>query len=178
MRGAYPYSNDGPTLANVERLWTPWRRAFLESAANDSDTGCFLCAHAASDDDRANLVLHRAEGVFVLLNLYPYNSGHLMIAPYEHTGDLGGLDGETAAELMHVTQRCVGVLSAEYQPHAFNIGMNLGRVAGAGLPDHLHIHVVPRWNGDTNFMPITADTKVLPERLDQTYDRLEHRFQS
>jgi ATP adenylyltransferase len=162
----------------VERLWTPWRRAFIESAADDSAPGCFLCTHAASHDDRANLVLQRAARVYVLMNLYPYNSGHLMIAPYEHTGDLAGLDAVTAAELMHVTQRAVGVLTDEYRPHAFNVGMNLGRVAGAGVPDHLHIHVVPRWNGDTNFMPITANTKVLPESLDQTYDRLEPRFRS
>jgi len=162
----------------VERLWTPWRRAFIESAANESDSGCFLCAHLASHDDRANLVLQRAERTFVLMNLYPYNSGHLLIAPYEHTGDFAALDPLTAAELMHVTQRAVSVLTAEYRPHAFNIGLNLGRVAGAGLPDHLHVHVVPRWNGDTNFMPITADTKVLPESLDQTYDRLEPRFRS
>src|SRR6267143_569835 len=121
----------------MERLWTPWRKAFVEgSAAESSDGGCFLCAIAAAGDDRSNLVLRRGERVFVLLNLYPYNSGHLMIAPYEHTGDLANLEADTAAELMHTTQRCVAALEAEYRPDGFNVGMNLGRPAGAGLPDH------------------------------------------
>jgi ATP adenylyltransferase len=160
----------------VERLWTPWRREFIERAET-TDTDCFLCHHAAHpDDDRKNLVLYRAEHVFVLLNLYPYNSGHLMVAPYEHTGDLVGLHPSIAAELMHVAQRSVQALQAAYSPEAFNLGMNLGRTAGAGVPDHLHVHAVPRWNGDTNFMPVVSQTKVLPETLDQTYDRLEPLF--
>jgi ATP adenylyltransferase len=162
----------------VDRLWTPWRRAFIEAAADGTNaTGCFLCDHAADPaNDRQNFVLMRSERAFALLNLYPYNSGHLMIAPYLHTGDLAALDPDIAAELMHVTQRSIRALQAAYRPHAFNVGMNLGKVAGAGLPDHLHIHVVPRWNGDSNFMPIVAETKVLPETLDQTYERLEPYF--
>jgi ATP adenylyltransferase len=156
----------------VERLWTPWRRAYLEGGDSHA-TGCFLCAHAAdAEHDRENLVLLRAESVFVLLNLYPYNSGHLMVAPYAHTGEFVGLDAGIASELMHVTQRAVGVLQSVYMPDGFNVGMNLGRSAGAGVPDHLHVHVVPRWNGDTNFMPVIGETKVLPESLDQTYARL------
>jgi ATP adenylyltransferase len=167
----------GPLLhfLAVERLWTPWRKAFIESTAGLAPDGCFLCA-LQDGDDRANLVLYRAEHGLVLLNLYPYNSGHLMIAPYTHTGDLATLEASVAAELMHLTQRCVAELQAEYQPHGFNVGMNLGRPAGAGVPDHLHVHVVPRWNGDTNFMPIVGETKVLPETLEQTYERLEPRF--
>jgi ATP adenylyltransferase len=160
----------------MERLWTPWRRAFIEGAADNSSTTCFLCAAAAAHDDRANLILARAESVFALLNLYPYNSGHLMVAPYAHTGDLANLDGSVAAELMHLTQRCVAALQRVYRPDAFNVGMNLGKAAGAGVPDHLHVHVVPRWNGDTNFMPVLSETKVLPETLDQTYERLEPYF--
>ena len=160
----------------MERLWTPWRRAFLEGAADNSSTGCFLCAAPATQDDRANLILKRAESVFVLLNLYPYNSGHLMVAPYAHTGDLVNLGASIAAELMHVTQRSVAALQRVYRPDAFNVGMNLGKAAGAGLPDHLHIHLVPRWSGDTNFMPVVSETKVLPETLDQTYERLEPYF--
>jgi ATP adenylyltransferase len=159
----------------VERLWTPWRRAYIEGPA---DSGCFLCAKAAHTEDRANLIVYRCEHVFVVLNLFPYNTGHLLVAPYDHIGDLPALDAEVAAELMRVTQRSTSVLEAEYKPHGFNIGMNLGRVAGAGLPDHLHVHIVPRWNGDTNFMPIVGDTKVLPESLEQTYDRLEPHFRS
>jgi ATP adenylyltransferase len=162
----------------MERLWTPWRKAFIEGAAAGVTEGCFLCANAAAHDDKANLVLFRAERVYVLMNLYPYNSGHLLIAPYEHTGDLATLAPETAAELMHATQRCIRALQAAYKPHAFNIGMNLGLPAGAGVPDHLHVHVVPRWNGDTNFMPVLGETKVLPETLEQTYDRLEPQFRA
>jgi ATP adenylyltransferase len=160
----------------VERLWTPWRRAYLESADGHS-TGCFLCAHAAdAEHDRENLVLFRAASVFVLLNLYPYNSGHLMVAPYEHIGDFPRLVPGTAAELMAVTQRSVDALQQVYAPDGFNLGMNLGASAGAGVPDHLHMHVVPRWNGDTNFMPVVGGTRVLPESLDQTYERLEPHF--
>ncbi|HEY1291870.1 MAG TPA: HIT domain-containing protein [Chloroflexota bacterium] len=162
----------------MERLWTPWRRAYLESASSASDSSeCFLCAHAAdTEHDRENLVLFRAASVFVLLNLYPYNSGHLMVAPYAHTGDLPGLDASVASELMHVTQRAVDALRRVYTPDGFNVGMNLGKSAGAGVPDHLHVHVVPRWNGDTNFMPVVGETKVLPESLAQTYARLERAF--
>jgi ATP adenylyltransferase len=116
--------------------------------------------------------------VFVLLNLYPYNSGHLMVAPYAHTGDLARLETPVASDLMSVTQRSVEALQQAYTPQAFNVGMNLGRAAGAGVPDHLHMHVVPRWNGDTNFMPIVGETKVLPETLDQTYDRLAPHFRN
>jgi ATP adenylyltransferase len=160
----------------VERLWTPWRRAYLEGADSHS-TGCFLCEHAAEPEhDRQNLVLYRAASVFVLLNLYPYNSGHLMVAPFAHTGDFARLEPGTASELMAVTQRAVDALQRVYAPDGFNLGMNLGKSAGAGVPDHLHMHVVPRWNGDTNFMPVVSETKVLPESLDQTYARLEPEF--
>ena len=160
----------------MERLWTPWRRAYLEGADSHS-TGCFLCAHAADTaHDREHLVLFRAASVFVVLNLYPYNSGHLMVAPYAHLGDFPRLEPATAAELMEVTQRAVDALRQVYAPDGFNLGMNLGKSAGAGVPDHLHMHVVPRWNGDTNFMPVVGETKVLPESLDQTYERLEPYF--
>ncbi len=160
----------------MERLWTPWRRAFVEGAPGNGSDACFLCANPAAHDDRANLILVRADQAYALLNLYPYNSGHLMVAPYLHTGDLAALDPAIATELMRLTQRCVDVLQRAYQPEGFNIGMNLGKPAGAGVPNHLHIHVVPRWIGDTNFMPIVGETKVLPESLDQTYDRLEPFF--
>ena len=160
----------------MERLWTPWRRAFVEGAPGNGSDACFLCAKPAAHDDRASLILVRADQAYALLNLYPYNSGHLMVAPYLHTGDLAALDPAIATELMRLTQRCVDVLQRAYQAEGFNIGMNLGKPAGAGVPDHLHIHVVPRWIGDTNFMPIVGETKVLPESLDQTYDRLEPFF--
>jgi len=163
----------------VQRLYTPWRRAFIErSASGESDDECFLCSGAADSDDRAHLILYRAQRVFVVLNLYPYNNGHLLIAPYAHTGEFATLDSATAADLMAETQHAVAVLEAEYRPHGFNVGLNLGRVAGAGLPGHVHVHVVPRWNGDSNFMPIVGNTKLLPETIEQTYDRLEPRFRA
>jgi ATP adenylyltransferase len=160
----------------MDLLWTPWRRAFVEGATADADTACFLCTAPAAHDDRANLILARAERAFVIMNRYPYNSGHVMIAPYAHTGDLANLDTATAQQLMALEQRCLSVLQQAYQPQGFNIGMNLGKAAGAGVPDHMHIHALPRWTGDTNFMPIVGHTKVLPETLDQTYDRLAPLF--
>src|SRR5579859_5513504 len=131
----------------MERLWTPWRRAFVEGSAANGANACFLCTIAAAHDDRANLIVYRAERVYAVLNRYPYNTGHLMIAPYLHAGDLAALDVAIAHELMDITQRCVEALDRTYRPEAFNVGMNLGKAAGAGVPDHLHMHVVPRWNG-------------------------------
>jgi ATP adenylyltransferase len=159
----------------MERLWTPWRSEFVQGG--DREAGeCFLCTLPAEHNDRANLILFRGESAYVLLNLYPYNSGHLMVVPYQHTGDLAHLDAAIADEMTRVTQRAVDVLQQAYRPDGFNLGMNLGKPAGAGVPDHLHTHVVPRWTGDTNFMPVVAGTKVLPESLDQTYERLEPFF--
>ncbi len=181
LAGVAPGRSHATYTVGVERLWTPWRMAFIQSAAEPggAEQGCFLCAKAADDrgHDRDNLVLYRGERCFALLNLFPYNTGHLMLAPYAHTGDFGTLDANTAAELTALTQKAVAAIQATYRPDAFNIGMNLGRIAGAGVPDHLHVHVVPRWSGDTNFMPVIGETKVMPEALDQTYDRLAPRFQ-
>jgi ATP adenylyltransferase len=176
MRGYRPILTLSTSYTlEVQRLWTPWRRAFVEGNDNRADE-CFLCLVPAERDDRKKLVLFRGEHVYVLLNLYPYNSGHLMVAPYAHTGDLGSLEAAIANEMMQTTQRSVKALQRAYRPEGLNIGMNLGKPAGAGLPDHLHIHVVPRWTGDTNFMPVVGETKVLPESLDQTYERLEPLF--
>ena len=160
----------------MERLWTPWRRAFVEADSGDQSGQYFLCTKPAQHDDRANLIVMRSERAYALLNLYPYNNGHLLVAPYLHTGNLATLAAPIAQEMMSVTQRCVDALQRAYRPDGFNVGMNLGTAAGAGVPDHLHIHVVPRWSGDTNFMPVLGETKVLPEALDQTYDRLEPLF--
>ncbi len=164
----------------MERLWTPWRMAFIQQATERSGgSGCFLCENLAAgpERDRDHFILHRGRRAFVLLNLYPYNSGHLMVAPFAHGGDLPALPEEDAAELFALTRRAVAVLRAAYRPEGFNVGMNLGHYAGAGVPDHLHVHVVPRWDGDTNFMPVVGNTKVLPETLDQTYDRLRPYFE-
>ena len=139
-------------------------------------TGCVFCAKVAEQRDEENLVLYRGKLAFVLLNLYPYNSGHTMVVPYLHTGDFAGLPADVSADVMALTQRTVHALQAEYDPDGFNIGLNLGQIAGGSISDHLHVHIVPRWGGDTNFMPVTADTKVLPETLDQTYRRLRPRL--
>lgn len=154
----------------MERLWTPWRMQYVTTA--DRTPGCFLCVTAAEDRDAENLIVARGERAFVILNRYPYNTAHTLIAPYAHHGDLATLDPATASEMMALTQRLVDALKREYDPDGFNIGLNLGRIAGAGLPDHLHTHVVPRWAGDTNFMTTTGDVKVMPETLDQTYERV------
>ena len=140
--------------------------------------GCIFCVKPAEQRDAENFILHRSERAYVLLNLYPYNSGHLMVVPYVHTGDLAALAPEIGAEVMSLTQRSIAALTAEYHPQGFNVGINLGEVAGGSISAHLHVHVVPRWGGDTNFMPVTAETKVLPETLDQTWRRLRGRFES
>lgn len=160
----------------LDRLWTPWRASYVTGAAGPRDDACFLCASPRADRDEETFILHRGARSYVLLNLYPYNSGHLMVAPYGHIGSLPALDRETATELWELTQLAVRALTQEYRPEGFNLGMNLSRAAGAGVPDHLHFHVVPRWVGDTNYMPVTAGTKVLPERLEETYRRLRPRF--
>jgi ATP adenylyltransferase len=144
--------------------------------ANDRPHGCFLCDVPGQTCDAENLLLYRGILAFVVMNRYPYATGHLLIAPYEHTADFPALPAATATELTALTQRSVAALGLEYAPGGYNVGMNLGAVAGAGEADHLHTHVVPRWGGDTNFMPVFADVKVLPETLDQTYARLRLRF--
>jgi len=142
--------------------------------AGDPASRCIFCAAVAAphNQDRANLLLWRGAHMFVKLNRYPYNSGHLMIVPYRHLHDITRLTPAECAELMALLQRMTTALTAVYQPQGFNAGMNLGEVAGAGIADHLHLHLVPRWAGDTNFMPVVGQTKVLPESLEQTYDRL------
>ena len=159
----------------MDRLWTPWRMEYIKGA--DQTDGCFLCDLPGKGDDAAAYILSRADAAFVILNIYPYNTGHLMVAPYRHIGGLGELTPEEGAEGFGLLRRSVDALTEAYQPHGFNIGMNLGRVAGAGIPDHLHFHVVPRWGGDTNFMPVLTQTKVLPELLDETYAKLKPLFE-
>lgn len=140
--------------------------------------GCFLCEKPAQGEERdpENFIAHRSRNSFVILNLFPYNSGHLMVVPYLHSGDLVGLPPEVSAEIWELTRQAVAALTAEYHPEGFNIGLNLGRPAGAGALDHVHIHIVPRWSGDTNYMPIIGGAKVLPEALEETYRRLRPHF--
>jgi ATP adenylyltransferase len=153
-----------------ERLWAPWRLEYIEQA--DAQPGCFLCAAAAATDDEAVLVVHRCVYAFVLLNRYPYSSGHLMVTPNRHVASFSELTPPEAAEIHALTVGALAALQSVYGPQGHNIGWNLGRVAGAGLIDHVHEHVVPRWAGDTNFMPVLADVRVLPEHLSETRAKL------
>lgn len=138
--------------------------------------GCLFCHHAREDNDEQNLIVHRADLGFVMMNLYPYNSGHVMVVPYQHTGDFAALQPEVASGLMSLSQLTVRALGETLQPDGFNMGINQGKVAGAGIADHIHLHVVPRWNGDTNFVPVLADTKVIPELLSATAAKLRPTF--
>ena len=153
--------------------------AYMSSDSFGSDDGtesCFLCAHGTTDDDASAHVVHRGEHSFVVLNAYPYNTGHVMIAPYAHEGDLVSLDEAARREIMALITRSTEVLRSAMAAQGFNVGINEGVAAGAGVPGHLHVHVVPRWGGDTNFMPVVGETKVLPEMLDDTYAKLRPAF--
>ena len=158
-----------------QRLWAPWRLEFIHAPKPE---GCIFCRFPAEPEanDRQNLVVHRGARSFAVLNRYPYNSGHLMVIPYAHVADLDALAPEELHDLHEELRLAARVLRAVYQPEGLNIGMNLGRVAGAGIADHLHYHLVPRWNGDTNFMPVLADTRVLVEHLDGAWQRLRAGF--
>lgn len=156
----------------MERLWTPWRMAYIKGEARAE--GCIFCDLPALDasNDRDSLIVARGDTAFVILNKFPYNSGHLMVAAYRHTAEYEALTTDEHAEIASLTARCVAALKQAYGPEGFNLGYNLGRAGGAGIADHLHNHVVPRWTGDTNYMTTVGGTKVLPESLEETYDKL------
>lgn len=162
----------------MENLWSPWRMAYIraEPATADDGQDCVFCRISGDDDDAANYVLYRGTHSYIVLNAFPYNPGHLMVTPYRHTGDLEALAPAEAAELMSLATDAMRALRQTAAPHGFNLGMNLGNVAGAGIAAHVHLHVVPRWGGDTNFLPIIGQTKVLPELLAETYERLRLQF--
>ena len=153
----------------MKQLWAPWRLEYIQGA--DEQEGCFFCRAREGADDES-LVVRRGERAFVVLNRYPYASGHLMVAPNRHESEFGDLDAEEAGEIHRLAAAGLGALSEAMRPQGFNLGWNLGRIAGAGVVDHVHLHVVPRWAGDTNFMPVLADVKVLPEALQDTRRKL------
>lgn len=157
----------------MDRLWTPWRYSYVSSAAAP---GCIFCEKASASDDEANLVVYRAERNFILLNLYPYTNGHIMIAPYEHVATLGEAAEETLTEMILLARRAEAVLRRLYQPAGMNLGMNLGQCAGAGVAGHIHLHMLPRWPGDVSFMTTVGETRVLPEDLHTTWRRLHAAF--
>ena len=163
----------------MERIWSPWRMAYIQAAKEQGDDGgCIFCDLPAEGDDVRTMILARGELAFVIVNSFPYNPGHLMVAPFRHVGRFTSLEVAELANVDALVARSIRALEQEMEPHGYNLGMNLGRVAGAGIPDHVHWHLVPRWNGDTNFMPVVGQTRVLPELLEETYARLRPRFES
>jgi ATP adenylyltransferase len=159
-------------LANY-RLWAPWRLEYLKG---EKSSDCIFCSKPALPDDEA-FIVHRGTSCYVILNAFPYTNGHVMVAPFEHVGDLRRLQADASAELMVLTQRSLAAIERVYGAEGFNVGMNLGDVAGAGFGAHVHMHVVPRWKGDTNFMPVVGDTRVMPEALPDSWSKLRAAFE-
>ncbi len=153
----------------MKNLWAPWRMEYILSK---KETDCIFCIKPAENNDRNNLILYRGVRSYIIMNKYPYNNGHLMIVPYVHAWELSGLDDEIVSELFILTRYATGCFSKAFNPEGFNVGINIGAAAGAGIKEHLHIHVVPRWAGDTNFMPVIGEVRVIPEHILDTYDKL------
>ena len=158
----------------MKQLWAPWRLEYIVS--EEKPDGCIFCIFPQQDEDEKNLILYRGKHAFVIMNRFPYSNGHLLVPPYRHIADIDDLTDEETLEIMQLTQKCCKVLKAVCRPDGFNIGINMGTAAGAGIADHVHLHVVPRWNGDTNFMPVFADVKVVPQALETTYKQLKAQF--
>jgi ATP adenylyltransferase len=157
----------------MDHLWTPWRSTYIKS---NKEQRCIFCLAAESADDEKTLVVYRGQLNFILLNRYPYTNGHLMIAPYQHVSRLNALDEQVTAEMMHLARRAESVLEEVYRPHGMNVGLNLGEAAGAGIEQHLHLHALPRWKGDANFMTTIGETRIVPELLEDTYQKLKAGF--
>lgn len=157
----------------MEQIWAPWRLHYIEMPKPES---CIFCTTVAQSEDRGNYILYRGRHNFIILNLFPYNPGHTMVVPYRHIDTLEALTGEEVMEHWELLQKVLGAMRLTLRPAGFNVGMNLGRVAGAGIDSHIHTHVVPRWGGDTNFMPVVASTKVMSEALSSVYDKLKEKM--
>ena len=157
----------------MQRIWAPWR---MEYILMDKPKGCILCEKPEQDSDAVNHILFRGDRNFVLMNSYPYNPGHLMVVPYRHIASLEELAAEELHEHADIISRSIKVLKQVFNPAGFNLGVNIGKVAGAGIDDHIHTHIVPRWQGDTNCMPVISDTRVVPEALAETYEKLKGKF--
>jgi ATP adenylyltransferase len=157
----------------MKRLWAPWRAKYIENFSQEEDRKCLFCEKASSRNDKENFILYRSKECYIIMNLFPYNSGHIMIVPYKHTADINELSDEENLDIMRTIRKGIQALTKALKPHGFNIGANLGRVSGAGIAEHIHFHIVPRWNGDTNFMPIIGDTKVISEHIEDTYKKLK-----
>ena len=157
----------------MKQIWAPWRMEYIQMQKAE---GCFLCEKPGQDNDAANHILYRGEKNFIIMNTYPYNPGHLMIVPYRHVASLEELTEEELHEHIDIISRSFRVLRQAFSPGGFNLGINIGKVAGAGIEDHVHTHIVPRWLGDTNYMPVIADVRVVPEALAETYQKLKGKF--
>ena len=157
----------------MERIWAPWRMGYIRG---EKPKGCILCEKPRQKDDALNYILYRGEKNFVIMNSYPYNPGHLMIAPYRHIANLEELTDEELYEHFKIVTQSIKVLRQVFNPGGFNLGINMGKSAGAGISGHVHTHIVPRWEGDTNFMPVLSDTRVVPEALAETYKKLRDKF--
>ena len=160
----------------MEVLFTPWRFPYLTSPQSEQPPGCIFCIAAASDNERETLTVYRGTYALVMLNKYPYTNGHLMVAPFDHLATIQELDAPTVAEMMALAQRAIEILESKYTPHGYNVGFNQGRVAGAGVEHHIHMHVVPRWGGDTNFMPVLGDTRVMNQTLEDSFQTVREAF--
>ena len=158
----------------MKRLWAPWRMEYILGPKEDE---CIFCTKPKEDNDKKNLILFRGKFNFIIMNLYPYNNGHLMVVPYRHTSEIIGITGEEMDENGRLVQRCVEVLKKSFSPEGYNIGMNLETAAGAGIDEHIHMHIVPRWNGDTNFMPVVGETRVMPQHIEESYNILIKAFE-
>jgi len=158
----------------MKTLWAPWR---IEYITGEKDNGCIFCDKPKEGNDKENLILFKGETSFIIMNRYPYSNGHLMAVPYRHTNNMSELNDDERLELMNLTTKCIEILDI-MNPDGFNVGMNLGTAGGAGIDDHLHFHIVPRWNGDTNFMPLIGDVKVMPEYLEDTYKTLSEQIKN
>ena len=160
----------------MDHLWAPWRIGYILSNSKEH-RGCFLCEALRQNEDRKTYILYRGKHSYVIMNLYPYNSGHLLVVPYAHVQDMNGLSTEELTDLLRCTQESVNVLKQNMNPEGFNIGINIGKSAGAGLPEHMHLQIVPRWTGDTSYITVFDEARVMPELLDGTYERLRPYFE-
>ncbi len=156
-----------------EILWAPWR---MEYILGEKESGCIFCTRINQEKDRENLILFRGKNNFIMMNKYPYNNGHLMVVPNRHTSEIDSLSDSEKLEMMNLVSKSIKVLKKAISPDGFNVGLNIGKIAGAGIDDHLHFHIVPRWAADTNFMPVVGRTKVISEELGETWDRLKEGF--
>ena len=157
----------------MKKLWAPWRMEYIHNSVISGKKGCIFCVGEGEDDDRRRLLLHRGETAFIMMNKYPYNNGHLLVAPFRHVAELNDLPDAELLEIQKLLGLCIKAMKRCMYPQGFNIGLNMGQVAGAGVEDHVHYHILPRWSGDTNFLPVFGEVKVISEALEATYDKIK-----